>query len=104
MRVECPEPVDGLSWVYILLMGNGVLYVGQSHNVAKRIEKHADGSGSRLAKQLKEFALVYVEGPMDPDLAPMRERQLKKWSRAKKLSLINGDLKTLKLLSKSSGA
>ena len=27
-RVECPEPVEGLSWVYMLLMRNGMLCVG----------------------------------------------------------------------------
>ncbi|MBC8434859.1 MAG: hypothetical protein H8D93_01180 [Verrucomicrobia bacterium] len=33
-RVECPEPVEGLTWVYILLMRNDMLYVGQSKNVS----------------------------------------------------------------------
>jgi putative endonuclease len=82
-------------------MCNGMFYVGQSHDVAKRIRRHADGSGSRQAKQLKEFILVYVEGPIAPDAALKRERQLKKWSRAKKMALIHGDLETLKSLSKS---
>lgn len=58
MRVECPEPVEGLVWVYILLMCNGMLYVGQSHVVARRMERHADGTGSRQAKQLKEEFLL----------------------------------------------
>ena len=34
-RVECPEPVEGLTWVYILLIRNDMLYVGQSK---KRIQ------------------------------------------------------------------
>ncbi len=100
-RVECPEPVEGLSWVYILLMRNGMLYVGQTCDVAARVQRHADGTGSRQAKQLKEFLLVYVEGPMDSAGAIKRERQLKKWSRAKKIALINGDSETLRNLSKS---
>ena len=33
-RVECPEPVEGLTLVYILLMRNDMLYVGQSKNVS----------------------------------------------------------------------
>ena len=57
-RVECTEPVEGLTWVYMLFMRNEMLYVGQTKNVANRIRRHADGSGSRQAKQLKEFALV----------------------------------------------
>lgn len=100
-RVECPEPVEGLSWTYILLMRNGMFYVGQTHDVAKRMQRHADGSGSRQARQLKDFVLVYAEGPLEPAIAVKRERQLKKWSRAKKLALIQGDLDRLRQLSQS---
>lgn len=100
-RVECPEPVEGLCWVYMLLMRNGMIYVGQTKNVSNRIRRHADGSGSRQVKQLKEFVLVYTEGPMEPTTAIKRERQLKRWSRAKKVALIQGDLEKLKVLSKS---
>jgi len=100
-RVECPEPVEGLSWVYILLMRNGMLYVGQTKNVLYRMRRHAEGSGSRQAKQLKDFTLVYSEGPMEATAAIKRERQLKKWSRAKKVALIRRDFEKLKTLSKS---
>jgi putative endonuclease len=96
-----PVPVEGLSWVYILLMRNDMLYVGQTKNIASRIDRHADGTGSRQAKQLKESALVYTEGPMEATAAIKRERQLKKWSRAKKIALIQGDFGKLKVLSKS---
>ncbi|QYY34824.1 GIY-YIG nuclease family protein [Ruficoccus sp. ZRK36] len=100
-RVECPEPVEGLSWIYILLMRNGMYYVGQTRDVSRRIQRHADGTGSRQAKQLKEFALVYIEGPVPHDAATKRERQLKKWSHAKKEALIKGDFEAVKRLSKS---
>ncbi len=99
--VECPEPAEGLSWVYMLLMCNGMLYVGQTQDVASRIRKHAEGSGSRQARQLKAFILVFVEGPMESITAVKRERQIKKWSRAKKIALIRGDFETLKSLSRS---
>lgn len=82
-------------------MRNDMLYTGQTRDVEKRLRRHADGSGSRQAKQLKEFILVYVEGPMDSIAAVQRERQLKKWSRAKKITLIRGDFEMLKALSRS---
>ncbi len=82
-------------------MRNGMLYVGQTHDVAARVRCHAEGKGSRQAQQLKEFELVYTEGPMEPGVAVKRERQLKKWSRAKKLALIRGDLDSLRELSRS---
>ena len=99
--VECPEPVEGLSWVYILFCANGTFYVGQSQDVGKRLARHSDGSGARHTRQLKNFHLVYTEGPMIPDAAVRRERQLKGWSRAKKLALIIGDKEKLIELSRS---
>ena len=82
-------------------MRNGMLYVGQTANVAERIKRHSDGTGARHTRQLKDFVLVYVEGPMDPTDTVKRERQLKKWTRAKKIALIKSDLESLKSLSKS---
>ena len=103
-RVECPEPVEGLCWVYMLLMCNDMLYVGQTRDVSGRLQRHTDGTGARQTRQMKEFVLVFVEGPLDPDAAVKRERQLKKWTRAKKMALIKGDMETLKTLSKSRDA
>ena len=102
-RVECPEPVEGLAFVYILRCRNGTFYVGHSSDISKRIKRHQDGSGARHTRQLKEFSLVYVEGPLEPNSAIKRERQLKRWTRAKKTALIKGELVELKLLSQSHG-
>lgn len=49
-RGECPEPVEGLSWVYILFMRNSMLYVGQTHDVALRLQRHANGTVARQTK------------------------------------------------------
>jgi hypothetical protein len=61
MAKQCPEPgsrelvelVEGLVWIYILLMRNNMLYVGQTKDVEKRIQRHADGSGSGQASNRK---------------------------------------------------
>ncbi|MGE9271286.1 MAG: GIY-YIG nuclease family protein, partial [Verrucomicrobiales bacterium] len=100
-RVECPEPVEGLCWVYILWCGNDTLYVGQTQNIAERLKRHVAGTGARHTKQVKGLILVFVEGPMIPEVAIERERQLKKWSRKKKLALIRGDFDELRKLSRS---
>ena len=39
------------------------LYIGQTNNVAKRLERHKHGSGARHNLQLKQCNLVIVEGP-----------------------------------------
>lgn len=98
---QCPEPVEGLSWVYLLLMSNGMFYVGQTSDVGRRIDKHQSGTGARQTRQMKHFRLVHVEGPMEAQAAISRERQIKRWSRAKKLALITGDLEQLRKLSRS---
>ena len=100
-RVECPEPVEGLCFVYVVVCCNGSFYTGQTKNVAERLRRHACGTGARHTSQLKEFLLVYYEGPMDLEFALKRERQLKKWSRAKKMALIRGDKEELQRLSRS---
>ena len=94
--VECPEPVEGLHWIYILHCCNGAYYVGQSSEVRRRLRRHRDGFGARHTQILKEFNLVYVEGPMEMESAVSREQQPKKWSRQKKLALIRGDLDLLR--------
>ena len=100
-RVECPEPVEGLSWIYILQCRNNTLYVGQTSNVAAQLKRHTDGAGARHTAQLKQFRLIYVEGPIQPNAAIKREQQLNKWSHAKKLALARGDTEKLKKLSLS---
>jgi putative endonuclease len=100
-RSQCPEPVEGLFFVYMLICLNGTLYVGQTRNVRERLARHKSGTGARHTRQIKEFSLVYTEGPITSGEAIHRERQLKKWSRAKKLALIRGDTDALRRLSRS---
>ena len=100
-RVECPEPVEGQSYVYILQCEDGGFYIGQTSNVSKRMEYHQKGIGAQHTAIHHPMALVYVEGPMESALARRREVQIKKWSVAKKLALIEGDVEALRELSKS---
>ena len=99
--VECPEPVEGLYWVYILFCANDTFYIGQSRDIKQRLDRHASGTGARHTRLLKHFQLVYIEGPMPSEDALCRERQLKGWTRAKKLALVRGNKAELKELSRS---
>ncbi|MGJ8638216.1 MAG: GIY-YIG nuclease family protein [Opitutaceae bacterium] len=80
---------------------NGSFYVGHTRNVLERIRKHENNTGARHTKLLKPFRLVYVERLYSASTAVTRERQLKKWSRAKKIALIQGNIDELKKLSRS---
>ena len=92
-----PKPTH---YVYLLRCTNGTIYVGQTHNLESRFQRHAAGTGARHTAQIKPKELIYSEGPMPHETAIARERQFKKWSRAKKLALANGDLERLRRLSR----
>ncbi|MFL6521515.1 MAG: GIY-YIG nuclease family protein [Chthoniobacterales bacterium] len=67
---------------------NTVLYIGITNNLERRAGEHSLGWGSAFARQYNAHKLVYFEAYADPRSAIEREKQLKKWSRAKKDALI----------------
>jgi putative endonuclease len=78
---------------------DGTLYVGHTNNVRGREKTHNEGHGSRYTAQRRPVKLVYSESHDLLDAAIARERQLKRWTTAKKEALIAGELATLKSLS-----
>lgn len=88
-------------FVYIIEMLSGHYYVGSTGNLKRRIVEHFKGHGDKTTKDGGFKRLLYAETYPNRVLAEHREYQLKGWSRAKKYSLINNNLSSLKLLSKS---
>lgn len=84
--------------VYILRCARGTLYIGETADLARRVEKHANGSACAFTASRRPVELVYSELHAGRDTALRRERQLKRWTRAKKEALIAGDLALLKRL------
>lgn len=69
-------------------------------NLENRLKEHNSG-GSKGAKYLrakKPVKIVYSETYPDIKTAMNRELQIKRWTKAKKESLIAGDLELLKKL------
>lgn len=87
--------------VYILLCGNGTYYVGHTCDMTARYKRHAAKTGARHTAQNHIECLVYSESFDSEADAISRERQLKKWSRAKKQALILSDFNKLRALSHS---
>ena len=87
--------------VYILRCANGQYYVGSTTNIELRLQEHCSGVGSGFTKAHLPIELVYTEEFDTIHEARLRERQLHKWSQAKKEALINGEIEKLKELSKS---
>lgn len=81
-----------MHYVYILLCSDGSYYVGSTHDLEYRLEKHLAGSYPGYTSQRLPVELMwYSEFPSEHD-AFLTERQIKGWSRAKKEALIRGDL------------
>ncbi len=87
-------------YVYILLCADQSFYVGSTKDIENRVKRHNEGQGAQYTRARRPVHLVYHEVYPDADAAVRRERQLKRWSHAKKQALIEGDKDRLKQLSK----
>ena len=77
-------------WVYVMAnAGKTVLYVGVTNNLERRVYEHKALSLDGFTKKYKCTELVYFEETSDVTAAIAREKQLKRWSRAKKDWLID---------------
>src|SRR3712207_2389523 len=85
-------------FVYIVQCGDGSLYVGHSFDVHARVGCHNDGRGAEWTAARRPVVLVYSEQAPSEAAAVRPERQIKRWTHAKKLALIRGDLARLKEL------
>jgi putative endonuclease len=82
-------PQDYNFWVYIVTNEHdSVLYIGMTNDLARRISEHRAGEIPGFAADYRCKKLVYYEHSTNVLDAIAREKQLKKWSRAKKVALI----------------
>ena len=65
------------------------LYIGVTNDLQRRVAEHRSGMIPGFTQKYNCHKLVYFEEYSDVDLAIAREKQLKKWSRAKKEVLID---------------
>ena len=76
-------------FVYILASKrNGTLYIGMTDDLIHRVYQHKTGETDGFTKKYKVDKLVYYQQGSDVNKIIAREKQLKKWNRAWKLSLI----------------
>jgi len=76
-------------YVYILASKkNGVLYIGITNDIIKRIYEHKNDFVEGFTKKYHVHKLVYYEETNDVDAAITREKQMKKWHRKWKVDLI----------------
>ncbi len=76
-------------YVYIMSSKSGVLYIGATNDLERRVFEHKQGLIEGFTKKYRVTRLVYVEEFDGPSDMVTRERQLKGWTRARKLDLIH---------------
>jgi putative endonuclease len=76
------------SYVYILASKRLVLYIGVTNDLQRRLFEHKNGTFEGFTKEYNVDRLLYTERFDSIEQAIAREKQLKGWSREKKLALI----------------
>jgi putative endonuclease len=74
--------------VYIIASKSRVIYLGMTNDLSRRVFEHKNGLIEGFTKRYRCHRLVYYESFDDVTKAIDREKQLKRWSRTKKVWLI----------------
>jgi putative endonuclease len=75
-------------FVYIMASDSGTLYIGVTNNVIRRVHQHKNNLVDGFTKKYQCHKLVYFEEHKYVLNAIAREKQIKRWRREKKVSLI----------------
>jgi putative endonuclease len=74
-------------FVYLLECEDSSLYAGITTDVERRFVEHKNGVGGRFTRAKKAKRMVYTEQYPDRSSALVREAEIKRLSREKKLEL-----------------
>jgi|SRR5713101_7391793 len=75
-------------WVYIMTSRSKTLYAGVTNDLERRVGEHKRGEVPGFTSKYGLDRLIYFEEHSDIRAAIEREKQIKRWRRAKKLVLI----------------
>ena len=82
---------QGFYFTYIVASRSLTLYIGITGNLLKRVFEHKTKLHDGFSASYNCNRLVWFERFVSPDNAIAREKQLKGWTRAKKIALITKD-------------
>jgi len=83
-------------WTCLLRCADGTFYTGHTDNLEARLAAHQQGALRGYTSSRRPVTLVWSEVFATRDEAFRCERQIKGWSRRKKLALIAGDWEALR--------
>lgn len=75
-------------FVYIMASISGVIYVGVTNDLVRRVWEHKNDLIKGFTKKYKCHKLVYFKAGESVYGAISREKEIKKWRREKKVKLI----------------
>jgi putative endonuclease len=75
-------------YVYILTNRSGTLYTGVTNDLERRLVEHRSGAPGSFTSRYKVDRLVFFEATEDVRDAIAREKQIKGWTRKRKIELI----------------
>jgi putative endonuclease len=88
-------------YVYLITnWNNKVLYIGVTNNLERRLYEHKNKLIKGFTEKYNINKLVYFEQTNDIESAIIREKEIKKWRREKKNSLVESANKQWEDLSK----
>ena len=92
-----------LSYVYILKCSDNTYYTGVTSNLHERLIEHKDGKHQEsYTYKRRPVKLEFYAEFTDINVAISTEKQIKKWSKVKKLALINNEFEKLTNLARKS--
>ena len=94
---------DRAYFVYIMASRSRVLYIGITNSVLSRSAQHREHKSDSFTARHRCTRLVFYEIYPSPLTAIAREKQLKGWTRAKKIALIEQTNPTWRDLSEDWG-
>jgi putative endonuclease len=78
-------------FVYILCSNSRVLYIGVTNDLERRVMEHREGRPGSFTTRYNVHRLVHVEAFGWIQEAIAREKQLKRWTRERKIALIEAE-------------
>ena len=82
------RPPDSSYFVYIVASPSRTIYIGVTNDLARRMSEHRLQKIPGFTATYHVDRLVWFEEFADPAAAISREKQLKNWTRVKKIKLI----------------
>jgi putative endonuclease len=91
-KLVCRRYADLMQYyVYILANVSRTLYIGITNNLERRVYEHKNKLIPGFTRKYNLTMLVYFETTPDIRAALAREKQMKGWTRDKKLTLIEAE-------------